>query len=139
MFSVGPSATCTPLPANSAPIAAPYCCSSALSKVAAAELADGIWVTPPSPSPTPCGPSCRPMFGMHSDGMPVMLPMYGVALLLPCRMDTFCAVVICAMTCATRVATGAVDPTQGQLPSPPPGGGVVVPPPAVSRVNSHSE
>jgi len=117
MLTVGPSATLAPLPANSAPIAAPYCCSYEGSKVAAEALPDGIWVTPPRPSPTPAGPSCRPRFGMHSDGMPVRLPMYGEALPLPCSREIFWASVIWAMTSDTRVATrrGGVHPRAGAV------------------------
>jgi hypothetical protein len=46
-----------------------------VSKVAAEAMPSGICVTPPRPSPTPDGPSSKLTSGMHSDGMPSILPM----------------------------------------------------------------
>jgi hypothetical protein len=73
---------------------------------------------------------------MHSEGMPVRFPMYGEELPLPCRIEIFWSFVMRASTCDTRVAIGAVEPTQGQ---PVGGGDVVWPPPTVWTAISQRE
>ena len=72
MLTVGPRLTAAPLPHSSCPMTAPYRRASEVSKVAASDAPDGSWVTPVSPSPTPSGPSSRPIAGMHSDGCAAM-------------------------------------------------------------------
>src|SRR5438445_2917263 len=143
MLTVGPRSTFAPLPANSAPIAEPYCCSSAVSKVAASVIGAGIWVTPPIPSPTPAGPSCKPIAGMHSAGIAAVSPMYGEDAPVPCSIVIFWASVIWASSCETRVAIGAVEFTHGQLPGAGLGdaetGGGALASPTVATENSHSE
>src|SRR5258708_8266672 len=132
MFTVGPSATFTPLPANSAPCTAPYWFSRVVSQVEAAATGAGNWVTFCSPSPTPCGPSCKFNAGMHSDEIAGTSPTYGEVLPVPCSIWIFCAWVMAATSWLTRCETGAVEPTQGQV-----GGGTV--PVPVRIPNSHRE
>jgi len=69
MFTVGPRLTMAPLPCSSDPTTFPYWLASAGSQVAARDTAEGSWVTPVRPSPTPTGPSSSPMAGMHRSGI----------------------------------------------------------------------
>ena len=108
----------TPLPANSAPFAAPSCWISVGSQVAAAFSPSGKAVTPPLPSPTPDGPSSMFSGLMHRLGMALTWPMYD-ELPSPEARVTSSDWSMVLSTCWTRWATGAVEPTQGQTPLPP--------------------
>ena len=74
MFTVGPRFTSAPLPRSSLPTTVPYSRASAGSQAAASATGAGSWVTPGTPSATPCGPSSRFSPGMHSAGLAAMWP-----------------------------------------------------------------
>ena len=102
MLTVGPRSTIAPLARSSDPTTAPYLRARDGSKVAASDTADGIWVTPVRPSPTPSGPSSSPIAGMHRLGIPEISKTYVVPKPAPVTMLILSDRVICASRSCTR-------------------------------------
>src|SRR5215469_6270061 len=139
MFTVGPRLTMAPLPRSSDPTTCPYRSARDVSKVAARDTAEGIWVTPVRPSPTPVGPSSSPMAGTHRRGIAEMKNTYGP--LDPVTMLILSASVMRASTMRTRWPIGSDRLSQGHEAPDATADGLALPaaeagPPSAARASS---